>query len=79
MVGRYIGWQIVRSFMDKKDASLEKLMTLSEEEIFYKSNIEIDYHEYNHPKYKQKGKKFISHLSILDLLFNEKENSNKII
>ena len=37
MVGRYIGWQIVRSFMDKKDASLEKLMTLSEEEIFYKS------------------------------------------
>lgn len=37
MVGRYIGWQIVRSFMDKKDASLEKLMTLSDEEIFYKS------------------------------------------
>ena len=50
-----------------------------DKEIFYKSNIEIDYHEYNHPKYKQKGKKFISHLSILDLLFNEKENSNKII
>lgn len=37
MVGRYIGWQIVRSFMDKKGASLEKLMTLSDEEIFYKS------------------------------------------
>ena len=37
MVGRYIGWQIVRSFMEKRESSIEKLMTLSEEEIFYKS------------------------------------------
>jgi len=35
MIGRYIGWQIVRSFM--KNNSLEQLLTLSEEEIFNKS------------------------------------------
>lgn len=37
MVGRYIGWQIVRSYMANSDASLDKLLTLSEEEIFTKS------------------------------------------
>lgn len=47
----------------------------NDKELFSESKIRINYHEYNHPKYKQKGNKFISHLSILDLLFNEKENS----
>jgi len=37
MVGRYVGWQIVRSFMKQKGADLEQLLTLSEEEIFKKS------------------------------------------
>ncbi len=37
MVGRYIGWQIVKSYMANNDASLDKLLTLSEEEIFAKS------------------------------------------
>ena len=40
-------------------------------------NIHITYHEYNHPNYKQKGNQFIPQLSILDLLFNENENSKK--
>ncbi|PHS68440.1 MAG: gliding motility lipoprotein GldB [Flavobacterium sp.] len=35
MIGRYLGWQIVRSFM--KNNTLEELLTLSEEEIFNKS------------------------------------------
>ena len=35
MIGRYMGWQIVRSFM--KNNNLEQLLTLSEEEIFNKS------------------------------------------
>lgn len=35
MIGRYLGWQIVRSFM--KNNKLEELLTLSEEEIFNKS------------------------------------------
>ncbi len=36
-VGVYIGWQIVRSFMQNNDVSLQKLMTTNEEEIFKKS------------------------------------------
>ena len=50
-----------------------------DKELFSSSKIEVDYHEYEHPKYRQKGDKFISHLSILDLLFNEKNNSKTII
>lgn len=46
-----------------------------DKEIFYNSNINIKYHNYNHPNYKQKGKQFIPQLSILDLLFNEKNNA----
>jgi gliding motility-associated lipoprotein GldB len=37
MIGRYIGWQIVKSFMKNNDQDLEQLLTLSEEEIFNKS------------------------------------------
>lgn len=37
MIGRYIGWQIVRSFMKNNDKNLEQLLTLSEEEIFNQS------------------------------------------
>lgn len=37
-LGRYVGWQIVRSFMDKNEVSLQQLMNLSAEEIFKKSN-----------------------------------------
>ena len=44
-----------------------------------KENIEIKYHEYSQPKYKQNGKKFLEKLSILDLLFNEGENSKNFI
>ncbi len=37
MLGRYIGWQIVRSFMEKNDVSLQELTRLSGTEIFKKS------------------------------------------
>jgi len=36
-LGQYIGWQIVRAFMQKNDVSLRKLCTMSNEEIFRKS------------------------------------------
>ena len=36
-LGQFIGWQIVRQFMEKNDVSLRKLCTLSGEEIFRKS------------------------------------------
>ncbi len=37
-LGRYIGWQIVRSFMDNNDVELKQLLTMPEEELFKKSN-----------------------------------------
>lgn len=37
-VGQWIGWQIVRSFMQKNDVSLQALLIMNEEEIFKKSN-----------------------------------------
>jgi hypothetical protein len=36
-IGQYIGWQIVRSFMQKNDVSLQELIQMSEEDIFKKS------------------------------------------
>ena len=37
-LGRYIGWQIVRAFMDNNDIELKQLLAMPEEEIFKKSN-----------------------------------------
>lgn len=37
-IGRYMGWQIVRSYMAGNDASLSELMALPEEELFRRSN-----------------------------------------
>ena len=37
-LGRYVGWQIVRSFMDNNEVSLQQLMNFTAEEIFKKSN-----------------------------------------
>tara|TARA_R110002050_G_scaffold1164_1_gene8163 strand:+ start:151 stop:1128 length:978 start_codon:yes stop_codon:yes gene_type:complete len=37
-LGRYVGWQIVKAFMENNDVSLKQLLTMPEEEIFKKSN-----------------------------------------
>lgn len=37
-IGQWLGWQIVRSFMEKNDVSLQTLLSMDEEEIFKKSN-----------------------------------------
>jgi len=37
-LGRFVGWQIVRAFMDNNDVELKQLMTMPAEEIFKKSN-----------------------------------------
>lgn len=39
-------------------------------EDFYKSGIGLYFQEYCHPVYPQSGTNFISHLSVIDLLFN---------
>jgi hypothetical protein len=38
---------------------------------YEKENIDLFYTNYEHPNYTQLGKSFISHIGILDLLFNE--------
>jgi len=50
-----------------------------DEKSFADNAIEIIYHDYQHPEYSQKGKKFIPYLSTLDLLFNEGEHALKIL
>jgi gliding motility-associated lipoprotein GldB len=37
-LGRYIGWQIVRAFMDKNEVTVQQLLNISAEEIFKKAN-----------------------------------------
>lgn len=37
-VGRYIGWKIVRAYMEKNTIAIEQLMHIPSEEIFKKSN-----------------------------------------
>ncbi|WP_449508566.1 gliding motility lipoprotein GldB [Cerina litoralis] len=37
-LGRYMGWQIVRSFMKNNDVSLQQMLSLPADEIFKKSN-----------------------------------------
>lgn len=39
-------------------------------EQFIKNNINVHFHNYQHPTYRQLGKEFISHLSIIDMIFN---------
>jgi hypothetical protein len=47
--------------------------------MFNKENIKITYHNFSHPKYTQKGSDFVEKLSVLDLIFNEKNNSINIL
>jgi len=54
-----------------------KVYLEDDKHIFEKEKIDITYHDYSHPKYKQRGKTFMEKLSILDLLFNGKKESGK--
>ena len=44
-----------------------------------KEEKELIWQNYKHPVYKQLHGEFVSHLSILDLLFNEGKESYKIL
>jgi len=48
-------------------------------DLFKNNNINIQIHNYLHPTYKQLYGKFLSHASIIDLLFNEGQHSLDII
>ena len=46
---------------------------------FNNARIKVVFQDYNHPTYNQLYGKFISHLSVVDLLFNCGPDSYKII
>ena len=48
-------------------------------EDFVLNNINITFQEYSHPMYNQRFDNVIPYMSIIDLLFNEGENSKNII
>ena len=48
-------------------------------EFFDQSGISVTFQDYNHPLYPQLHGGFISHLSIIDLLFNCGPNSYDIL
>lgn len=50
-----------------------------DESLFKKEGISIIFQEFNHPVYNQLYGDFIPYLSVLDLLFNEGENSLAIV
>lgn len=47
--------------------------------LFAKHGIEVVYQQYEHPIYPQGGEGFVSHLSVIDLLFNCGKESKEII
>jgi len=49
------------------------------ENIFKKERVEVIFEKFIHPTYLQKYEKFIPNMSIIDLLFNEGENSINIL
>jgi len=52
---------------------------IDENNIFPQNNIELEYQNFEHPKYAQLHGDFIPYLSVIDLLFNEGEHSLEII
>lgn len=46
---------------------------------FTKGGVEVKFHDYKHPAYKQLYEPFISHMSIIDLLFNYGDESSSIL
>ncbi len=50
-----------------------------DEKIFKDESINIIYENFQHPTYNQSGKEFLYNMSIIDLLFNEGDNSKKIL
>lgn len=50
-----------------------------DENRFEQKNIKLGYQYFKHPIYRQEGNNFLPYMAIIDLLFNEGENSKQII
>jgi hypothetical protein len=47
--------------------------------MFENADIEVRFHDYQHPMYTQLFEKFVPYMSIVDLLFNEGPKSLDIL
>ena len=52
---------------------------LKNSNFFIKNNLPIEYFDYKHPAYNQINENFVSHLSIVDLIFNNGKKSLEIV
>ena len=52
---------------------------LYDTDFFFQHGIRLFFHEYEHPVYSQLYGEFVSHLSVIDLLFNEGPNARDIL
>lgn len=50
-----------------------------EQDKFWTQGIQVEWQNYEHPKYNQQWGEFVSHLSIIDLLFNHGQKSKDIL
>jgi len=64
-VSAYISGPLCKDYMDVSN--------------FEKAGIDVLIHDYHHPEYTQRYPPFVSHLSVLDLLFNEGPESLRIL
>ncbi|WP_257939301.1 WbqC family protein [Campylobacter lari] len=64
---------ICKYFNAKTYLSASGSKTYMNIDLYKKQNIEVIFFEYKHPTYSQIGEVFISHLSIIDFIFNHPE------
>lgn len=70
---------ICKHFRAKSYLSGQGAKKYNEPEKFEEEEINLLYQEFNHPEYPQLNGPFLSHLSVIDLLFNCGEESEKYI
>ena len=74
---------LILNMCKKLDASTYIFGTLGKDYAnvheFEKNNVKLIFQDYNHPKYSQLYSEFVSHLSVIDLLFNNGPKSLEII
>ena len=74
---------LILNMCKKLDASTYIFGTLGKDYAnvheFEKNNVKLIFQDYNHPKYSQLYSEFVSHLSVIDLLFNHGPKSLEII
>ncbi|EAK0823882.1 hypothetical protein A0Z38_07500 [Campylobacter lari] len=66
----YLIIDICKYFNAKTYLSASGSKTYMNIDLYEKQNIEVVFFEYKHPTYSQIGEVFISHLSIIDFIFN---------